>query len=340
MSSSNFWNNFSHGFMHGMFNSNPFFGCLGGWMNPFCGFGGFGGFGCGIFQFNTRFMFPNFMSGNFLPLMPDFAPPAFPNVFSDNIWDDPNIFRTTTPNVDTFTRKAAEAPTTKVAPAPVETPPALKTTPPVVETPSPETKPKISLSKISGSAVTKTSSPAVKRTPASSSLKSKHWSQMTDSEMRQVYGDYTRDVTTPYKGTAADLNKYLKGKGKLEGCGQAFMDAQRKYGISAAVLVGITMNESGKGTSSLAKNKNNVGGVRISGSTEFKTYGSIGECIDDMARFIKSGYVNNKGRALTKLYQVNAKYCPASDTTDRSGVNSYWARNVEKYAKEAEGVIA
>lgn len=334
MSSHNFWNNFSHGFMHGMFNSNPFFGCSGGWMNPFGGFG-FGNFGCGIFQFNTRFMFPNMMSGSFFPLMQDFAAPPFPNIAFDNIWDEPNIFRMETSNVDTFVRNPVEVSPAKIeAPLPdnissdVETPPAVIPN-------------KISLSKTVGDISNATKAKITSR-PKSlpSSLKSKHWSQMTDSEMRQVYGNYTRDITTPYKGTAADLNKYLHGKGKLEGCGQAFIAAQNKYGISASVLVGIAINESGGGTSKNARIKNNVGGVRIPGSTEFRTYGSVGECIEHMASFIKSGYVNNKGRALTKLYQVNAKYCPASDTTDTSGVNSYWARNVEKYAKEVEGVIA
>lgn len=85
MSAHNFWNNFTHGFMHGMFNNNPFFGgCMASW----------GGF----FQFNTcfnpfftpytscispfpnntsLFLVPNVMSGiGFSPLMPDFAMPA------------------------------------------------------------------------------------------------------------------------------------------------------------------------------------------------------------------------------------------------------------------------
>ena len=170
-------------------------------------------------------------------------------------------------------------------------------------------------------------------------LKGKHWTEMTDSEMRQVYGDYTRDITKPYNGTAEDLNKYLKGKGVLEGQGQAFIDAQKKYGISASVLVGIAMNESGGGKSKNAREKNNVGGVRIPGSTTFKTYSSVAECISDMARFLKSGYVNNNGRPLTKLYQINAKYCPSSDPTDRDNVNSFWARNVDRYTSEVETAL-
>ena len=173
-----------------------------------------------------------------------------------------------------------------------------------------------------------------------SELKGKHWSEMTDSQLQQVYGNYTRDITKPYSGTAEDLNRYLIGKGVLEGKGQVFMEAQERYEISAAVLVGIAMNESAKGTSNLARNKNNIGGVRISGSTEFRTFESVDDCIMEMARFLKAGYVDNSGRPLTQLYQINAKYCPTSDPTDTSGHNGFWARAVDKYANEVDAALA
>lgn len=342
MSAHNFWDNFTHGFMHGMFSNNPFFGGFSCW------WGGFSPFNSCFMPFNpcmnwfspfslnsSLFMVPNVMSrGGFSPLMPDFAMPEpdfnidLKELFPTDKWTGPtysnmpdfgDVFERSTGNSATFrtigdydynfTFSGSKSKSKK------------------------SSKTKGTKEKSSGTAYHSTGS-------ASSSLKSKHWTEMTDSEMRQVYGNYTRDITTPYRGTAEDLNKYLKGKGVLSGQGQAFINAQKKYGISAAVLVGIAMNESGQGTSQIAKSKKNVGGVRVSGSNTFKTYSSIAECIDDMARFLKSGYVNNKGRALTKLYQVNAKYCPSSDPTDKSGANSLWARNVDKYAGEVESAQA
>lgn len=175
-------------------------------------------------------------------------------------------------------------------------------------------------------------STVAKGTDSKSNVKVRHWSKMSDDELKAVYGGYTRDITTPYSGTAEDINKYLRGKGALEGQGQAFIDAQNKYGISASVLVGIAMFETGGGKSSLAKNKNNVGGVRIKGSTEFKKFDSVADCVMEMARFLKAGYVENSGRPLTALYQVNAKYCPASETSN----NSRWAKNVDAYASALE----
>lgn len=167
--------------------------------------------------------------------------------------------------------------------------------------------------------------------------KSLHWTKMSDSQMKEVYGNYTKDITKLYTGTADDLNKYLKDKGKLKDTGKAFIDAQKKYGISASVLVAICLNESGKGTSNLAKTKNNIGGVRIKNSAEFRTFSSVEECIDYMGSFLKSGYVN---QSLTKLYQINAKYCPASDITDKAGNNSRWAKAVDMYSKQVEAATA
>lgn len=159
----------------------------------------------------------------------------------------------------------------------------------------------------------------------------------SNAQLKQIYGNYTKDATVLYKGTAEDLNNYLKGKGKLEGKGQAFIDAQNKYGISASVLAAICINESGNGKSNLAINKNNIGGVRISGSKEFRTFSSVEECIDYMGSFLKRGYLN---KGLTKLYQINAKYCPVSDSTDKKGRNSYWASAVNNISNDIDSKLA
>lgn len=131
------------------------------------------------------------------------------------------------------------------------------------------------------------------------------------------------NVTTPYNGTASDLNAHLGGV--MRGKGEVFLRAQQQYGINAAFLASICITESANGTSSLAKNKNNVGGVRYSGSYEFRRYSSVDECIMHIAKFLKSGYIN---KGLTTAGQIGAKYCPSNDPTDKAGTNSLWASTV------------
>ena len=182
------------------------------------------------------------------------------------------------------------------------------------------------------------------RSKATNSIKSNtvksHWTQMTDEEMKEVYGDYTRDITVPYSGNAETLNEYLKNEGVLADKGQTFMDAQEKYGISASVLAAICINESGHGKSRLATNTkyNNVCGLRESGSTKFRQFKNVDDCIMAVAELLQTKYAKNS-RPLTKLYQVNAKYCPVQDTTDTKGRNNLWAKNVEHFASEIEQAV-
>ena len=131
-------------------------------------------------------------------------------------------------------------------------------------------------------------------------------------------------VTTRYSGTVDDLNKKLANRGVLAGKAATFIKAQEQYGINAAFLAAICINESG-GTSKMAKSQNNVGGVRIPGKKEFKTYDSVDACIMDIASFLKKGYIN---KGLTTISQIGAKYCPVSDSTDTKGTNGLWPSHV------------
>ena len=100
MSAHNFWDNFTHGFMHGMFNSNPFWGgfCMNNWfnfnpcLNPFnsC----FSAFPASLYTY------PNvFASTSIFPLMQDNPMPQFNSfsadvnkLFSTDFWENSNIF--------------------------------------------------------------------------------------------------------------------------------------------------------------------------------------------------------------------------------------------------------
>lgn len=344
----NFWDSFKFGFLNGMLYNNPFFCNYSSWNCPMLN--------SSLFMYMTPTM-----QGSFYPLMQDSIPPM-PSISANfdvkelfSVKDFHPVISTNMDIGDIFQRSNDTSSNSSINFTPVLNQSLTQSTPtftsttftPVVsdnytvrtnggEKPS-STQPEPESKKAAKPDNSKKSeNPESKRSTSNTSLKGKTWDKMSDSEMQQVYGNYNRDVTVLYKGTTADLNKYLKGKGKLEGQGEAFMAAQNKYGISAAFLVGIAMNESDKGKSKLARENNNVGGVRISGSYTFKTYPSVSACIDDMARFLKAGYVDNKLKPLTKLYQINAKYCPSCDPTDDKDLNALWARNVEFFTNEVE----
>ena len=134
------------------------------------------------------------------------------------------------------------------------------------------------------------------------------------------------DITAMYTGTADDLNKNLKGV--LKGKGDVFLRAQSQYGVNAALLASICIHETGNGTSRLAKEQNNVGGIRHAGKTSFRHFDSVDDCIMYMASLLKRNYI---GKGLTTIGSIGAKYCPTNDPTDKNGTNNQWAAIVSKY---------
>lgn len=101
--------------------------------------------------------------------------------------------------------------------------------------------------------------------------------------------------------TADDINRYFEqytpSDSLLRNTGNYFIKAQNEYGTNAALLVGIAMNESDRGTSNLAKTKFNVFGTNakdgyVEGANKFS---SIEECIIRVSNYsFSNGYFNPK----------------------------------------------
>nr|WP_317332019.1 S-layer homology domain-containing protein [uncultured Romboutsia sp.] len=101
--------------------------------------------------------------------------------------------------------------------------------------------------------------------------------------------------------TADDINRYFEqytpSDSLLRNTGSYFIKAQNEYGTNAALLVGIAMNESDRGTSNLAKTKFNVFGANakdgyVEGADKFS---SIEECIIRVSNYsFSNGYFNPK----------------------------------------------
>ena len=124
--------------------------------------------------------------------------------------------------------------------------------------------------------------------------------------------------------TAEDINTYFAKNtptdSVLRNTGEYFIKAQSKYGVNASAMVGIAMNESGKGTSTIAKTKNNIFGINAvdSNSNGANYFNSIEDCIDTFAtEYMTNGYLNPKswkyysGHLGNKNLGCNVKY--ASD---------------------------
>lgn len=301
MSANNFWNSFKNGFTFGMLANTPMFSCF----NNFSGFGSwfggmsvFGGFNncCfnNFFDNTSLFMVPNAFTSSFYPVMPDATPPSMNFNFDISKMFDNSHIWDNVQNTNWQM-------------------PGIN-----------NNSFNMNFSDFNwGDVFSKTTSNASLTTESTS-----RYSQTPSSASN-------KKLTDKFQGSAEQLNKQLNKKnGVLKNKGEVFLAAQEKYGINAAILAAIAINESAYGTSKKARNLNNVGGIR-SGAKGFKKFNSVDECIMEMARLLKNSYIN---KGLTTIAQVGAKYCPPSDPEDKNGQNSGWPKLVSSITKQIENM--
>lgn len=137
--------------------------------------------------------------------------------------------------------------------------------------------------------------------------------------------------------TAAQLDEYIASKASsssmLIGTGQDFIDNQNLYGVNAALMLGVAINESGWGTSSFATERNNLFGHGASDNNVFNayTYDSISDGIAYHAdSFMSQGYLNPK----------NWKYYGSNLGNKASGANVKYASDPYWGEKAAASVYA
>lgn len=82
---------------------------------------------------------------------------------------------------------------------------------------------------------------------------------------------------------------------KLKNSGELFYNT-KKYGVNSVIALGIAINESGWGNSSIAQNKNNLFGLNaidVSPGTSSSTFASVEACINDFAKnWLSNGFLS------------------------------------------------
>jgi beta-N-acetylglucosaminidase len=104
-------------------------------------------------------------------------------------------------------------------------------------------------------------------------------------------------VRSKTKYTASELNYYISlldaPTSVLNGQAQAFINAQNKYGVNAAILLSIAFLESAYGTSYYATTRYNLFGINAGDANPDNAsyYSSVAACVNYMAGdFISDGY--------------------------------------------------
>jgi beta-N-acetylglucosaminidase len=131
---------------------------------------------------------------------------------------------------------------------------------------------------------------------------------------------------------AEQLNKFLE-KTNMKGLGYSFKAAEQEYSVNSVFLTAVAVHESGFGTNTISKKKNNIMSIcaydwsPVSSATSYKTRT---DCILRGAELLKKNYLTKGGKYFNgaTLEGVNKKY--ASDKG--------WAKCVKGYMSQIKGV--
>ena len=149
-------------------------------------------------------------------------------------------------------------------------------------------------------------------------------------ELLYKFPKKSQSLTAKYEGTAQELDVLIsrllektggdKTKNPLYGKGKSFIESGEKHHVNPSVLVAIAMHESGRGTSSMARNRNNIGG--LIGKNGALRFNKVEDCIESMAKTIEK-HTKNDILTIEQLGR-SGKYC-AKSAGDR------WAEDVVFY---------
>lgn len=122
--------------------------------------------------------------------------------------------------------------------------------------------------------------------------------------------------------TADMLNKVFKGE--LYGMGETFLKHSNAYKVNPALMAAISIHETGNGSSSLCKSRNNFFGMKG------KTYSSREEGIKAGISNLSRNYIYIGKKSLEA---IRNKYAPLYD----SSLNKHWIPGVSKYYQQIAG---
>lgn len=151
------------------------------------------------------------------------------------------------------------------------------------------------------------------------------------------------DLRLPSQVTAARIDSYIKAivpESPLIGYGQAFINAEAKYGVNALYLVAHSLVESNWGRSKIATEKHNLFGFGAYDSCPFECayyFPSFNESIEYVAWYVRANYLNSDGRwygGAPNLKGMNVRYATDMDWAEKiSGLmHRIHAYNASEYA--------
>lgn len=158
-------------------------------------------------------------------------------------------------------------------------------------------------------------------------------SNQNETEIQKLQVTYKREnITIPSNITKEEMYNVLmnyKGASTMAHLSNAFVDAEKKYGVNAFTMAGIVGLESGFATSRRALEDNNLTGYEVySDDSEGRLFSSQYESIMKTAKHLSLHYLTKGGEYYNgvSVDAVQVSYCPDE------GKDKNWEGKVDQLA--------
>lgn len=123
-----------------------------------------------------------------------------------------------------------------------------------------------------------------------------------------------------------------KHKNPLNGKGGVFIAKAREKGVNPVVLMAISLHESARGASVLAKEKHNIGGIMVKRGKKYvpKHFSNVNVCIADMSDILKT-HNQASGIQTVKDLAYAGKYCAKSEAKEWINAVMYYVNQLQEF---------
>lgn len=152
-----------------------------------------------------------------------------------------------------------------------------------------------------------------------------------DMELNKVSGLTLIDYKTIFTGISSDKNNIFSANAEI------FYNIEQKYKINGIFVAAIGIHESAWGTSTIAKDKNNLFGFAAYDRDPYNSAASFEDyetCIDTVAKVLAKNYLNISGTKINEEIIATAAYYNGptlSGVNTRYASDEEWANKVYKY---------
>ena len=165
----------------------------------------------------------------------------------------------------------------------------------------------------------------------------------------QFLSHRSKTTLTAANFDAITNDKVGSSSSKMKNLGQYYIENQDTYGTNALLMFGVSGNESAWGTSSIAKDKNNLFGHGAVDSNPY--YGANGYANPQTSikyhaeKFISNGYLDNEdwryngGHLGDKLSGINVRYASDPYWGEKAASVNYYYNYGSDYSKYTIGII-